>query len=49
MAVAVVYCKFGLKWMGIKLEDFEPPLELLNYNPSMLYGDTHPQYMAKKD
>ena len=46
---AILYCKFGLKWMGIKLENFEPPLELLNYYPAMLYEDTHAFYKAKKD
>ena len=46
---AIMYCKFGLKWMGVKLAEFEPPLELLNYYPAMLYKDTHAQYMAKND
>ena len=46
---AILYCKFGLKWLGIKVSQFNPPLEMLNYNPSLLYEDTHSAYMAKKN
>ena len=41
------YCKFGLHWLGMEVDQFKPPLDMLNYNASLLYGDTHAQYKAK--
>ena len=36
---AMLYCKFGIIWLGLqKLSDFIPPLEILNYNSSLLYS-----------
>ena len=43
----MLYCKFGLKWMGITVQQFNPPMEMLNYYPSQLYEETHEQYKNK--
>ena len=45
---SIMYCKFGLKWLGLEVDQFKPPLEMLNYNSSLLYGDTHAQYKEKE-
>ena len=37
MLEAILYCKFGINWLGIKISEFVPPLEMLNYNSSLLY------------
>ena len=44
---AILHCKFGLKWLGLQVDQFIPPLDMLNYNASMLYGDTHAFYKDK--
>ena len=47
---AIMYCKFGLEWLGIKdVDQFKLPMEMLNYNASLLYGDTHAYYKEKND
>ena len=45
---AILLCKFGLKWLGLEVEQFKPPLEMLNYNASLQYGDPHAQYKEKE-
>ena len=34
---AMLYCKFGLEWLGVSLSGFVPPMDMINYSPSILY------------
>ena len=34
---AMLYCKFGLSWMGKSLSNFIPPINILSYDASQLY------------
>ena len=34
---AMLYCKFGLIWMGKSLSNFIPPINILSYDASQLY------------
>ena len=33
----MLYCKFGILWLGVKLCDFIPPPEMLNFSSSLVY------------